>query len=63
MIMIDDLKTVLDDIEKKDDWTYRFVTDIATRLEENPDYKLTGKQFRKLCQVHHDFYYYFRSRR
>ena len=50
--MLDDLQGVLEDIEASDDWAYNFVTDIAERKENDPDYKLTGKQFEKLNQIH-----------
>lgn len=50
-----DLKSVLDDIEREDDWALRFVTDILERREHNPDYKLSGKQFEKLNQIHQKF--------
>ena len=53
--MLDDLKTVLDDIEAKDEWAYNFVTDIMERKENNPDYRLTGNQFEKLNEIHRRF--------
>ena len=55
MRMLDDLKTVLDDIEASDEWAYNFVTDIMERKENDPDYKLSGKQFEKLNEVHRRF--------
>ena len=53
--MLDDLKDALDEIEANDDWAYRFVSDILERKELQLDYKLTGKQFEKLNQIHQKF--------
>ena len=55
MKMLDDLKEVLDDIESSDDWAWRFVSDILERKESQPGYKLSGKQFEKLNQIHQKF--------
>ena len=55
MRMLDDLKTVLDDIEAKDEWAYNFVTGIMERRENKPDYALSGKQFEKLNEIHRRF--------
>ena len=55
MRMLDDLKAVLDDIEASDEWAYNFVTDIMERKENDPDYKLSGKQFEKLNEIHRRF--------
>lgn len=53
--MLPQLAAVLDDIEKEDDWAHKFVTDILERREKNPGYKLTGKQFEKLNEIHKRF--------
>lgn len=52
MKMLDDLKDVLDEIEREDEWAGNFVSDILERKESTPDYKLSGKQFEKLNQIH-----------
>lgn len=51
----DDLRSVLDDIAKKDDWAHGFVSDILERREQNPDYKLSIKQFNKLNEIHQKY--------
>lgn len=53
--MLIQLEAALDDIEKKDEWAHRFVTDILSRKQKDPDYKLTGKQFEKLNEIHKRF--------
>lgn len=53
--MYDDLRGVLDEIERSDDWAYRFVTDILERREKDPDYKLSPKQFKKLDEIHQKY--------
>lgn len=53
--MYADLRNVLDEIERSDDWAYRFVTDILERRENNPDYKLSPKQFKKLDEIHQKY--------
>lgn len=55
MRMLDALQSRLDEIEKKNDWAYRFVSDLLIRVEENPDYKLTGKQFKKLNEIYEEY--------
>ena len=57
MRMLDELKDVLDTIEKDSEWEHKFVTDILIRKEKNPDYKLTGKQFSKLADIHTKYCY------
>ena len=56
MIMLDQLKEKLDDIADVDDWAFEFITDILIRKEENPDNKLTKKQFNKLVELHEKYY-------
>lgn len=53
--MYDDLRDVLDEIERSDDWAYRFVTDILERREKDPNYKLSPKQFKKLDEIHQKY--------
>lgn len=53
--LLDDLRSVLDDIEKQDDWAHKFVSDILERREHNPDYKLSIKQFNKLDEIHQKY--------
>lgn len=55
MKMLDDLKDALDEIEREDEWAANFVSDILERKESVPDYKLSGKQFEKLNQIHQRF--------
>lgn len=58
MRMVKDLVEVLDDIEREDDWAAQFVADIAERIDRNPGYKLSSKQFEKLNQIHQRFVYH-----
>ncbi|CAB4188133.1 hypothetical protein UFOVP1165_26 [uncultured Caudovirales phage] len=55
MKMLDDLKDAIDEIEREDEWAANFVSDILERKETAPDYKLSGKQFEKLNQIHQRF--------
>lgn len=55
MRMLDELKEVLDDIEKKDAWAHKFIQDISTQKEEEPEYKLTNRQFTKIQELHKKF--------
>ena len=58
MIMLDDLKGVLDEIEKANEWEHGFVQDMLIRFEEDPDYKLINKQFKKLHDIHQRYVKY-----
>lgn len=55
MKMLDDLKDAIDEIEREDEWAANFVSDILERKKAAPDYKLSGKQFEKLNQIHQRF--------
>lgn len=54
-VLLADLKRVLDEIEREDDWAYHFVSDILERRETDPDYKLSIKQFNKLDKLHQKY--------
>ena len=51
MRLLDQLKEHLPDMEEKDNWAYRFVENLIILKEEHPDQKLTGPQFKKLCEI------------
>jgi hypothetical protein len=53
--MLDDLRDAIDEIEREDEWAASFVSDICERKEKEPGYKLSGKQFEKLNQIHQRF--------
>jgi len=53
--MLDDLRDELDEIERCNEWEYKFVTDIMQRKEETPDYKLSSKQFEILNRIHQQY--------
>ena len=55
MRMLDDLRDELDEIERCNEWEFNFVTDIMQRKEENPDYKLSSKQFEILNRIHQQY--------
>ena len=55
MRMIDDLKTAFDEIQPNDEWEYNFIQDIAIKLEENPEYKLSKKQFARVNEIHQKY--------
>lgn len=51
MRMLDRLKEQLAEIEQDSEWEYNFVQDLIIRKEQNPDYKLSKKQFKKLSDI------------
>ena len=55
MRMLEELKEKLDDIDNE--WEHDFVENIMTKKEEDPDYKLSGKQFSKLADIHTKYCY------
>ena len=52
MRILDDLKSAFDEIQPETEWEYNFVQDMAIKMEENPDFKLSKKQFAKLNDLH-----------
>jgi hypothetical protein len=52
--MLDNLKTVLDEIDNE--WALTFVEDLLIRREENRLDRLTDKQFKKLVEIHDKYY-------
>lgn len=50
--MLDNLKDVLDDIGRDDEWAHGFVQDLLIRREEGGLGRLTDKQFKKLVEIH-----------
>ena len=55
MRMLDNLEDKLADIELDSEWEYNFVQDLITRKAQNPDYKLSKKQFKKLSDIHEKY--------
>lgn len=55
MRMLDDLKSAFDEIQPETEWEYNFVQDMAIKMEENPDFKLSKKQFAKLNDLHQKY--------
>ncbi len=52
MKLIDQLTEYMGEIERKDDWAFNFIESIKIKKEEDPNKKLTGAQFKKLCEIH-----------
>ena len=52
MKMLDNLKEILDDLEKKDEWAHGFVQNLLIKQEEGKLGKLTLKQWNKLLEIH-----------
>ena len=50
--MLDDLKSVLDDIESKDPVSFGFLLDILIAKEEGRQKQLSAKQFKWLQDLH-----------
>lgn len=57
MRMLDNLKAIMDELEKEDEWAHEFVTDILIKKEENPSHQLTKKQFNKLVEIHDKYFH------
>ena len=55
MIMLDQLKEVMDDIERENNWAFTFIQDILIKKEEG-EYTLSKKQFNKLVEIHNEYY-------
>lgn len=55
MRMLDDLREELDEIGATNDWEYNFVSDLLARTEDNPEYKLSPKQFECLNKIHQKY--------
>lgn len=55
MQMLDDLRDNLEEIERKDERAYNFITSILIQKEENPEKKLTAKQFKYLVDLHNKY--------
>lgn len=51
MIMLDKLKPRLDEIAADNEWEHDFIQGLIIKKEEDPEYKLTGKQFSKLSEI------------
>ena len=56
MIMLEQLKEVMDDIEPVDSWAFNYIQDILIKKEQNPNMVLSTKQFKKLVELHEKFY-------
>lgn len=52
--MLSDLMCIVDDLENESEWDYNFVTNINEQKRQNK--KLTGRQFRKLQEVHDKYF-------
>jgi len=50
--MLADLTEIMDEIESKNEWEYKFIESLQIRIEENPEYKLTNRQFNCLLKIH-----------
>lgn len=50
--MLKSLKDILDVIEETNDWEFRFVSDLLEKFENDPEAKLTDRQFSKLVEVY-----------
>ena len=48
---LEQLKEIVDDLETRDDWAYRFVTDMLIKFEENENFTCSKRQFFKLVQL------------
>ena len=55
MIMLDQLKEVIEEIEIKNAWEYNFVQSLLIQKELHPDEKLSGKQFNILVKIHEKY--------
>lgn len=52
MRMLDDLRQMLGDIEKANEWEHKFITDLLERKESRSDYRLSARQFAILADIH-----------
>lgn len=57
MRLLDQLRDELPRIESENDWEHQFVEGLIIELEEGRDFSksgrpLTGRQFKKLCEIH-----------
>ena len=55
MRMLEALKNHLDEIEITNDWEFQFVTNILERRENNPNYRLSAKQFNTLNTIYEKY--------
>lgn len=55
MRMLEDLKEAFEFSQPEDEWAYNFVQDMLIKKEENPDFKLSKKQFAKLNEIHQKY--------
>ena len=53
MIMLDDLKVILDEIEKENEWAHWFV--LAMLYKKSQDQKLNSKEFERLNNIHQKY--------
>lgn len=53
MRMLENLKEVLDEIDKANDWEAKFISDMLLLKEQGK--KLTDKQFAKLVDIHEKY--------
>lgn len=52
MKLLEQLEEHMEIIEKDSQACFDFLQDIKIRKEENPTYKLSGPQFKWLCDLH-----------
>lgn len=52
--MLENLRDRLDEIERDNEWNYRFVCDLCERCESGP-YRLSDKQFKVLHRIHQKY--------
>lgn len=52
MRMLEDLKEAFENAQLESEWEYNFIQDMLIKTEENPEYKLSKKQFAKLNDLH-----------
>ena len=50
--MLADLKEVIGEIEKNNEWEFNFIENLQIRIEEDSEYKLSNKQFNCLLKMH-----------
>ena len=55
MKILDQLVSEIDTIERDNEWAAKFISDIEERISKNPGYRLSGKQFEKLNQLHQEY--------
>lgn len=55
MRILNELKGIQEDIAKQHEWDADFIASIAIQKENNPDMKLSGKQFKVLNNLYEKY--------